>query len=96
MQNEVCHKTGQLYAKAAYLDIQYFRMLQRMVQVFRVLFYVLLPAQHLDVILVNDQTDALFFSVFISTPLHISSSKCSSSGGPTCINTPSGITHSSG
>ena len=26
-------------------------------------------------------------------PLHVSSSKCSSSGGPTSINTPSGITH---
>ena len=49
----------------------------------------------LFVILVNDQLDALFFNVFISTPLHDSSSKCSSSGGPTCINTPSGITHSS-
>ena len=47
-------------------------------------------------ILVNDQLDALFFNVFISTPLHVSSSKCSSSGGSTCINTPSGITHSSG
>ena len=47
-------------------------------------------------ILVNDQLDALFFSVFISTPLHVSSSKCSSSGGQTCINTQSGITHSSG
>ena len=51
---------------------------------------------HLDVILVNDQLDALFSNVFISTPLHVSSSKCSSSGGPTFINTPSGITHSSG
>ena len=51
---------------------------------------------HLDVILVNDQLDALFFNVFISTPLRVSSSKCSSSGGPTCINTLSGITHSSG
>ena len=44
--------------------------------------------------LVNDQLDALFLNVFISTPLHVSSSKCSSSGGPTCINTPSGVTHS--
>ena len=59
-------------------------------------FYVLLTVQHLDVILVNDQLDALFFNVFISTPLHVSSSKCSSSGGPTCVNTPSGITQSSG
>ena len=42
-------------------------------------------------ILVNDQLDAFFFNVFISTPLHVSSSKYSSSGGPTCINTPSGI-----
>ena len=37
---------------------------------------------HLDVILVYDQLDAPFFNVFISTPLHVSSSKCSSSGGP--------------
>ena len=51
---------------------------------------------HLDVILVNNQLDALFLNVFISAPLHVSSSKCSSSGGPTCINTPSGITHSGG
>jgi hypothetical protein len=29
-------------------------------------------------------------------PLHVSSSKCSSSGGPDCINTSSGITHSGG
>ena len=27
-------------------------------------------------ILVNDQLDALFLSVFISTPLHVPSSKC--------------------
>ena len=27
-------------------------------------------------------------------PLHVSTNKCSSSGGPTCINTSSGITHS--
>ena len=47
-------------------------------------------------ILVDDQLDALFFNVFISTPLHVSSSKCSSSGVPTCINTPSSITQSSG
>ena len=59
-------------------------------------FYILLTVQHLDVILVNDQIDALFLNVFISTPLHVSKSKCSPSGGPTCINTPSGITHSSG
>ena len=44
--------------------------------------------------LVNDQLDALFFNVFISTPLHVSSSKCLSSGGPTCINKLSSITHS--
>ena len=49
---------------------------------------------HIKTILVNDQLDALFLNVFISTPLHVSSSKCSSSGGSTCINTPSGITHS--
>ena len=64
-------------------------------EVLILLFYILLTV-HLDVILVNDQLDALFFNVFISTPLHVSSSKCSSSGGPTCINTPCGITHSSG
>jgi hypothetical protein len=29
-------------------------------------------------------------------PLHVSSSKCSSSGGPNCINRSSGITHSGG
>jgi hypothetical protein len=29
-------------------------------------------------------------------PLHVSSNKCSSSGGPNCINTSSGITHSGG
>jgi hypothetical protein len=29
-------------------------------------------------------------------PLHVSSNKCSSSGGPNCINTPSGMTHSGG
>ena len=57
-------------------------------------FYVLLTVQHLDVNLVNDQLNALVSNVFISTCLHVSSSKCSSSGGPTCINTPSGITHS--
>ena len=34
-------------------------------------------------VLVNDQLDALFLSVFISTPLYVLSSKCSSSGGPT-------------
>ena len=48
------------------------------------------------IILVNDQLDALFLYVLISTPLHVSSSKCSSAGGPTCVNTPSGITHSGG
>jgi hypothetical protein len=48
---------------------------------------------HLDAILGNDQLDALL-NVFIFTPLHVSSSKCSSSGGPNCINTSSGITHS--
>ena len=57
------------------------------------IFYVLLTV-HLDVILVNDQLDALSLNVFISTPVHVSSSKCSSSRGPTCINTPSGIAHS--
>ena len=33
---------------------------------------------------------------FIFTPLHVSSSKCSSSGGSVCIYTPSGTTYSSG
>jgi hypothetical protein len=42
----------------------------------------------------NDQLDALFLDAFIFMPLHVSSSKCSSSGGPNCINTSSGITHS--
>ena len=50
----------------------------------------------LRTILANDQLDALPLNVFISTPLLVSSSKCSSSGGPICINTPSGITHTSG
>lgn len=35
--NAVCYKTGQLYAKAAYLDTQSFRMLQSTVQVLRAL-----------------------------------------------------------
>jgi hypothetical protein len=34
------------------------------------------------------------FLMYLFMPLHISSSKCSSSGGPNCINTSSGITHS--
>jgi hypothetical protein len=45
-------------------------------------------------ILGNDKLHALFLNVFIFMPLHVSSSKCSSSGGPNCINTSSGITHS--
>ena len=61
----------------------------------REIFYIL-STVHLDVILVNDQHDALFLNVFISTPLHVSSNKCSSSGGPNCINTSPGITHSGG
>ena len=44
-------------------------------KVMRPKFYVLLTV-HLDVILVNDQLDALFLNVFISAPLHVSSSKC--------------------
>ena len=61
------------------------------------IFYILLTV-HLDVMLVNNQLDALFLNVFIFifTPLHVSSSKCSSSGGSVCINTPSGTTYSSG
>jgi hypothetical protein len=45
-------------------------------------------------VLGNEELDALFLNVFIFLPLHVSSSKCSSSGGPNCINTSSGITHS--
>ena len=53
---------------------------------------------HLDVILVNNQLDAPFSKCiyFYFTPLHVSSSKRSSSGGSVCINTPSGTTYSSG
>ena len=60
-------------------------------------FYILLTV-HLDVMLVNNQLDALFSKCiyFYFTPLHVSSSKCSSSGGTVCINTPSGTTYSSG
>jgi hypothetical protein len=49
-----------------------------------ILFYVLLTV-HLDAILGNEQLDALFLNVFIFMPLHVSSSKCSSSGGPNCL-----------
>jgi hypothetical protein len=45
---------------------------------------------------VFNQLDALFFTffnVFIFQPLHVSSDKCSSSGGNNCINESSGITH---
>jgi hypothetical protein len=48
-------------------------------------FYILLTV-HLDVILVNDQLDALFLNVFISC-LYMFRANCSSSGGPTRINT---------
>jgi hypothetical protein len=34
------------------------------------------------------------FLMYLFMPLRVSSSKCSSSGGPNCINTSSGITHS--
>jgi hypothetical protein len=34
------------------------------------------------------------FLLYLFTPLHVSNNKCSSSGGPDCINTSSGITHS--
>jgi hypothetical protein len=57
------------------------------------IFYILLTV-HLDAILGNDQLDALFLNVFIFMPLRVSSSKCSSSGGPNGVNTSSGITHS--
>jgi hypothetical protein len=33
------------------------------------------------------------FLMYLFMPLNVSSSKCSSSGGPNCINTSSGITH---
>jgi hypothetical protein len=56
-------------------------------------FYILLTV-HLDVILVNDQLDALFLNGFISCLYMFRVNKCSSSRGPTCINTSSGITHS--
>jgi hypothetical protein len=48
-----------------------------------------------DLILVNDQLDALFLNVFISCSTCFEH-KCSSSGGPNCIHTSSGITHSGG
>ena len=58
-------------------------------------FYILLTV-HLDVMLVNNQLDALFSKCiyFYFTPVHVSSSKCSSSGGTVCINTPSVTTYS--
>jgi hypothetical protein len=34
------------------------------------------------------------FLMYLFKPLHVSSSKCSSSGGPNCINNSTGITHS--
>jgi hypothetical protein len=41
-------------------------------------------------------TDLMHFSQYIYfTPLHVSSNKCSSSGGSNCVNTLSGIIHSS-
>jgi hypothetical protein len=46
MQNEARHKTGQLYAKAAYLNIQQFSVLQRMVQVLCALFSLVLTSSH--------------------------------------------------
>jgi hypothetical protein len=55
------------------------------------LFYV---QQKFHTFLGNEQLDALFLNVFIFMPLHVSSSKCPSSGGQNCINTSSGITHS--
>ena len=60
----------------------------------RVVFYILLTV-HLEVILDNNQPDTLFLNVYFM-PLYVSSNKCSSSGGPNCINTSSGITHSGG
>jgi hypothetical protein len=47
-------------------------------------FYILLTV-HLDAIMGNDQLDALFL-MYLFMPLHVSSSKCLSSGGPNCIN----------
>jgi hypothetical protein len=46
-------------------------------------------------LLVNDQLDAIFQVIYF-TPLHVSSNKCLSSGGSNCVNTSSGIIHSSG
>ena len=43
---------------------------------------------NMNLILVNDQ--CIYF-----TPLHVSSNKCSSSGGSNRVNTSSGIIHSS-
>jgi hypothetical protein len=50
--------------------------------------------QHLDAILGNDQLDALFLNVFVFTPLHVSMSKCSSSGGPHFLLTGAADSHS--
>jgi hypothetical protein len=57
-------------------------------------FYILLTV-HLDVILVNDQLDALFLMYFFHASTCFEH-KCSSSGGPNGINTSSGITRSGG
>jgi len=45
--------------------------------------------------LVNDQRDAqINFYIFIYNSLHVSSTRCSSSGEKNCINTTSGNNHS--
>jgi hypothetical protein len=54
------------------------------------------PSEETDeVIHVNDQIDTLFQCIYF-TPLHVSSNKCSSSGGSNCVNTSSGIIHCTG
>ena len=47
-----------------------------------------------DLILVNYQLDALFFSVFISLLYMLRAAQCSSSGESSCFSTSSGICHS--
>jgi hypothetical protein len=56
-------------------------------------FYILLTV-HLDVILANDQLD--YFLMYLFHASTCFEHKCSSSGGPNCINASSGMTHSGG
>ena len=47
------------------------------------------------ILLVNDQRDAqITFCIFIYNSLHVSSTKCPSSGETNCVNTTSGNNHS--